>query len=161
MRPVLGQANDRFQKLYEDLHDKMLRVAYRMVGSVETAEDLVQNAFLLALFRENELMQHPNPEGWLMRVLQNLALNERRRVKRHPETSLDSLLNLAGETPANALEDMLPKQLSKADREILLWRFEQNMDYDEIAERLGISETGCRSRVFRAMKRCRELLQQT
>lgn len=161
MRPVLGQANDRFQKLYEDLHDKMLRVAYRMVGSVETAEDLVQNSFLLALFRENELMQHPNPEGWLMRVLQNLALNERRRVKRHPETSLDSLLDLAGETPANALEDMLPKQLSKADREILLWRFEQNMDYDEIAERLGISETGCRSRVFRAMKRCRELLQQT
>ena len=161
MRPVLGQANDRFQKLYEDLHDKMLRVAYRMVGSVETAEELAQNAFLLALFRENELMQHPNPEGWLMRVLQNLALNERRRLKSHPETSLDSLLDLAGETPANALEDMLPKQLSKADREILLWRFEQNMDYDEIAERLGISETGCRSRVFRAMKRCRELLQQT
>ena len=96
MRPVLGQANDRFQKLYEDLHDKMLRVAYRMVGSVETAEDLVQNAFLLALFRENELMQHPNPEGWLMRVLQNLALNERRRVKRHPETSLDSLLDQIG-----------------------------------------------------------------
>ena len=63
MRPVLGQANDRFQKLYEDLHDKMLRVAYRMVGSVETSEDLVQNAFLLALFRENELMRHPNPEG--------------------------------------------------------------------------------------------------
>ena len=137
MRPVLGQANDRFQKLYEDLHDKMLRVAYRMVGSVETSEDLVQNAFLLALFRENELMRHPNPEGWLMRVLQNLALNERRRVKRHPETSLDSLLNLAGETPANALEDMLPKQLSKADREILIWRFEQNMDYDEIADRIG------------------------
>ena len=161
MRPVLGQANDRFQKLYEDLHDKMLRVAYRMVGSVETSEDLVQNAFLLALFRENELMQHPNPEGWLMRVLQNLALNERRRLKSHPETSLDSLLDLAGETPANALEDMLPKQLSKADREILIWRFEQNMDYDEIAERLGISETGCRSRVSRAVKRCRELLQQT
>ena len=159
MRPVLGQANDRFQKLYEDLHDKMLRVAYRMVGSVETAEDLVQNSFLLALFRENELMQHPNPDGWLMRVLQNLALNERRRVKRHPETSLDSLLGLAGETPANALEDMMPKQLSKADREILIWRFEQNMDYDEIADLLGISETGCRSRVSRAVKRCRELMQ--
>ena len=94
-----------------------------------------------------------------MRVLQNLALNERRRVKRHPETSLDSLLNLAGETPANALEDMLPKQLSKADREILIWRFEQNMDYDEIADRLGISETGCRSRVSRAVKHCRELME--
>ena len=161
MRPVLGQANDRFQKLYEDLHDKMLRVAYRMVGSVETSEDLVQNTFLLALFRESELMQHPNPEGWLMRVLQNLALNERRRIQRHPETSLDTLLFVAGSEPASSLEEMLPKQLSPQEREILIWRFEENMDYDEIADRLGISETGCRSRVSRAVKRCRELLQQS
>ena len=96
-----------------------------------------------------------------MRVLQNFVMNERRRIKRHPEASLDSLLYMTGENLSNSLEEMLPKQLSQSDREILMWRFEQNMDYDEIAERLGISEVGCRSRVSRAVKRCRELLQQT
>lgn len=95
-----------------------------------------------------------------MRVLQNFVMNERRRIKRHPEASLDSLLYMTGENLSNSLEEMLPKQLSQSDREILMWRFEQNMDYDEIAERLGISEVGCRSRVSRAVKRCREFLQQ-
>lgn len=160
MRPALGQANNQFQKLYETLHDKMLRVAYRMVGNVDTAEDLVQNAFLLALFREDEVMRHPLPEGWLMRVLQNLARNEQKRAKQHPETSLDSLFYVAGETPSSSLDEVLPKQLSTQEREILIWRFEQNMNYSEIANRLGISEPGCRSRVSRAIKRCRELLQQ-
>ena len=147
----MGQANNQFQKLYETLHDKMLRVAYRMVGNVDTAEDLVQNAFLLALFREDEVMRHPLPEGWLMRVLQNLARNEQKRAKQHPETSLDSLFYVAGETPSSSLDEVLPTQLSTQERD---------MDYSEIANRLGISEPGCRSRVSRAIKRCRELLQQ-
>ena len=95
-----------------------------------------------------------------MRVLQNLARNEQKLAKQHPETSLDSLFYVAGETPSSSLDEVLPKQLSTQEREILIWRFEQNMDYSEIANRLGISEPGCRSRVSRAIKRCRELLQQ-
>ena len=47
--------------------------------------------------------------------------------------------------------------LSREDREILIWRFEEDLSYGELADRLGISETGCRSRVFRAVKRCRAL----
>ena len=53
--------------------------------------------------------------------------------------------------------DVIPRRLSPQDREVLLWRFEQGLDYDEIAEHLGISETGCRSRVSRSVRRCRAL----
>lgn len=151
----MSQANSRFQALYEELHDKMLRVAYRMTGSMDTAEDLVQETFLFALFRQDELLRHPLPEGWLMRTLQNLVLNERRKAAAHAEVPLDSLLNLADESAA-PLEEALPRQLSQQDREILIWRFEQDLDYSQIADRLGISETGCRSRVFRAIRRCRD-----
>ena len=73
----------QIQILYEALHDKMLKVAYRMIGNIETAEDLVQSTFLLALFHQQDLLNHPLPEGWLMKALQNLALNERRRINRH------------------------------------------------------------------------------
>ena len=157
----MSQTNRSFQELYEKLHDKMLRVAYRMVGNVETAEELVQDTFLLALFQKEKLALHPSPEGWLMRALQNLALNEQRRLKNHPQISLDSLLDVAGESHLNSIEEILPKQLSKQDCEILRWRFEQNMDYDKIADRLGISTSSCRSRVSRAVMRCKELLQQS
>ena len=154
----MSQASSRFQALYEELHDKMLRVAYRMTGSMDMAEDLVQETFLFALFRQDELLNHPLPEGWLMRTLQNLVLNERRKAAAHAEVPLDSLLNLAEEPTAAPLEEALPRQLSQQDREILIWRFEQDLDYSEIADRLGISETGCRSRVFRAIRRCRDLM---
>ena len=152
----MSQASSRFQALYEELHDKMLRVAYRMTGSMDAAEDLVQETFLFALFRQDELLRHPLPEGWLMRTLQNLVLNERRKAAAHAEVPLDSLLNLADESAAAPLEEALPRQLSQQDREILIWRFEQDLDYSQIADRLGISETGCRSRVFRAIRRCRD-----
>lgn len=54
-----------------------------------------------------------------------------------------------------SLDLLLPKQLSREEREILVWRFEQQMEYREIADRLGISEVGCRSRVSKAIAHCR------
>ena len=63
----------------------------------------------------------------------------------------------AGVTQRGALAETLPRQLSPQDREVLLWRFEQGLDYDEIANLLGISEVGGRSRVSRAVRRFRAL----
>ena len=159
MNIILRERNDRLQILYESLHDKMIKVAYRMIGNIETAEDLVQSTFLLALFHPKELLLHPSPEGWLMRVLQNLALNERRRLQRHQDISFDTLINVAGVSPASSIKEILPKKLPEHEKEILIWRFEENLDYDEIADRLGISPVGCRSRVSRAISHCRKLLE--
>lgn len=155
----MSQASSRFQALYEELHDKMLKTAYHLIGSIDTAEDLVQEAFLLGLFRQDELLSHPLPEGWLMQTLKNLALNERRRMQNHTPLSVDELFSLADKPPDTPLEDILPTKLSPQDRDVLIWRFEQDLSYAEIANRLGISETGCRSRAFRAIRRCKELLE--
>ena len=160
MNIILRERNDHLQVLYESLHDKMVKVAYRMIGDIETAEDLVQSTFLLALFNQKDLLNHPLPEGWLMKALQNLALNERRRINRHQSIPLDSLINVAGASPAASIKEIFPKKLSNQEREILIWRFEENLDYDEIADRLGISPVGCRSRVSRAISHCRKLLEE-
>lgn len=156
----MRERNDHLQMLYESLHDKMIKVAYRMIGNIETAEDLVQSAFLLALFHQKELQHHPSPEGWMMRVLQNLALNERRRLQRHQDISFDTLINVAGVPPATSVKEILPQKLPEHEQEILIWRFEENLDYDEIASRLGISPSGCRSRVCRAISHCRKLIEE-
>ena len=81
-----------FRSLYEKQYEKMFKLAYRMTGSIEKTQDLVQNAFLLALFRKEELMVHPKPEGWLMTALKNLIFNERRRSESHPEVPLESVI---------------------------------------------------------------------
>lgn len=59
------------------------------------------------------------------------------------------------------MELALPKQLSKEDREILILRFEQRLSYAEIGDRLGISEGACRSRLHRALQRCKRFLNDT
>ena len=153
----MDRDNEWIRTLYLQLDEKLVRVAYRLMGSTESAEDLVQQTFLLALFQGEALRTHPCPEGWLMKALHNLAMNERRRAARQQEVPLDALFDQAAESDSPPLAEALPRWLSPQDREVLLWRFEQGLDYDEIAERLGISEAGCRSRVSRAIRRCREL----
>jgi len=147
-----------FQSLYESNYEKMFKFSYRLIGSVESAQDLVHETFFLALFNQSKLSHHPNPEGWLMQTLKNLVQNERRRLQKHPVVSLETFSNVVGEENITSLELLLPKQLTKEEREILIWRYEEQMEYKDIADRLGISEVGCRSRVSRAIAHCKEFL---
>lgn len=76
----MDRDNEWIHTLYLQLYEKLFRAAYRLMGSPESAEDLVQQTFLLALFQGEALRTHPCPEGWLMKALHNLAMNERRRA---------------------------------------------------------------------------------
>ena len=100
--------NELIHTLYLQLYEKLFRVAYRMMGSSESAEDLVQQTFLLALFQGEALRAHPCPEGWLMKALHNLAINERRRTARRQEIPLDTLFDQAAGEASPPLAETLP-----------------------------------------------------
>lgn len=154
---VTGDWDALIVPLYKEEYNKLVRVAYRLTGNMETAEDLVHNTFLLAYFNIEKFSVHPKPKAWLMTTLINLVKNENRRMS-NQNLSINVLLNIPADQPPTRLSELLPTHLPAADQQLLIWRFEQQLDYREIAERLGISETGCRSRVSRALTRCRELL---
>lgn len=147
--------SDQIAALYETEFNKLYRVAYRLSGTEEAAKDLVQGVFLQALSHRATLLAHPQPEAWLMQTLCNLAKNAARRASLH-DISLETLFHIPTPEPAD-IEALLPDELPEDDRKILLWRFGQELDYRELSKRLGISEDGCRSRVARAIKRCRKL----
>ena len=92
-----------------------------------------------------------------MCTLKNLAANEVRLAENRLTIPLEEAL-LAAAEDGQTLEELLPVRLSAQDRRALLWRMEDQLSYTEMARRLGISETGCRSRVARAVARCRLLL---
>lgn len=155
----MSDYQDKFLKaLYESQYKKMMGVAYRMVGSMDISQDLVHEVFLLALLRWDELKNHPSPEGWLMLSLKNMAKNEQRRIQSRTPVSLDAMNDTPGGEIEMPLEFIIPKQLPKDDRDVLIWRFEQRMEYRDIADRLGISEGGCRSKVSRAIAQCKKYL---
>ena len=151
-------SEDFIAGLYRALYEKLFRIAYRMLGDTEQAGDAVQDVFLQVVFHRSKLMEHPNPEGWLVITLKNNIYNERRRSMAHQIVPLDDAAPVAEAEPETPLEMLLPQKLPQADREILFWRFVQDLDYREIADRLGISESSCRSRLSRAISRCRKLV---
>ena len=151
-------SEDFIAGLYRALYEKLFRIAYRMLGDTEQAGDAVQDVFLQVVFHRSKLMEYPNPEGWLVITLKNNIYNERRRSMAHQIVSLDEIAPVAEAEPETPLEMLLPEKLPQADREILFWRFVQDLDYREIADRLGISESSCRSRLSRAISRCRKLV---
>lgn len=148
-----------FEELYRSNRDLMLRYAYRLIGSVEKAEELVQEAFVLALLHEDELLRHPKPRSWLFVTLKYQLLNERRRKSSYSELPLESFAGLAAEAPGEPLEAALPRELSEEERRLLVWRFEQQLGYEEISARLGITQGACRLRVMRAVEKCRRALE--
>lgn len=71
----------------------------------------------------------------------------------HETPEAQVLENVAGETVANALE-----QMTADDRLILLLRYEQDLSGVEIASALGISASAARQRIFRALRRLARLM---
>lgn len=150
--------NSFLSELFQREYPTLIQKAYRLTGSRYLAEDLIQEAFLLALVHCNELICHPSPGGWISITIFNLARNERRRIESHPEISLEEAIDLPTCGSSCSLDELLPLQLSESDRQLLIWRFEQQLDYREIASRLGIAEGACRARVFRILKKCKDIL---
>ena len=151
--------NDFIMPLYNEEHERLFKVAYRRTKNWELAQDLVHDVFLLAIFNQSKLMQHPKPGAWLMQTLQNLIMNEMRSPS-HKDIPLDAV----AEVPARAVDlplgSLLPTQLQPKEREILIWRFEQNMSYSEMSDRLGISEDLCRKWVSQAVIKCRKFMRE-
>ncbi len=143
--------------LYEREYDTLCRSAYRMLGDWDAAQDLVQDTFLLALLKQEELPCHPAPGAWLTETLRNLIRNERRRLVSHGEVPLADVELLPAEAPT-AFADILPTSLTAEERELLTGRFERQMSYRELGAMLGISDGACRVKLFRTVEKCRKLL---
>ena len=83
-------------------------------------------------------------------------LNQRRLVASHNEVPYPE--ELPATDTGNDLIELLPAGLSQEDQDIIRMKYEMGLDHTEIANRLGVSETACRSRLSRALSRCKKLL---
>jgi RNA polymerase sigma-70 factor (ECF subfamily) len=164
----MGKVRDKCQDkhiFYTDLYEAnvkdLSRYAYRITGNYELAPDLVHEAFLILFLRIEYVMAHPNPAGWLHKTLEHVCQKKLRQwagKKEMPlkEAIIASLMDKASASGDTLLE-ILPITLSEEDRQILVLRFQEQLSYAEIANRLGIEEPTCRKRVSRAVQHCADL----
>ena len=86
-RRIAGEARDRvrFEEDALELSDQIYRVARRLTGSREEAEDLVQETYARAFRNWRSFTPGTNLRAWLFRILTNLNIDRGRREQRTPD----------------------------------------------------------------------------
>ncbi len=142
-------------KLYKMYSKAMYNIAIRMTGDRETAEDILQDAFIKAFTEIEKLIDEKAFGGWLKRIVINRCLDEIRKQKN--VASFDMLAEkhseIAEEINENVDVEMVHnmiKRLPEGARQVLVLRALEGYRYAEIAERLDITESTAKTQFFRA-----------
>ncbi|MDO4718918.1 MAG: RNA polymerase sigma factor SigE [Propionibacteriaceae bacterium] len=155
-------------ELVAEHSERVHRLAYRLTGNRQDAEDLTQDVFV-RVFRSIHTFQPGTLEGWLHRITTNLFLDSARRRQRirmdalteapehiwgqasspeqlHADGSLDADV-------AQALAELKPQQ-----RVAVVLCDIEGLSYEEIAQVLGVKLGTVRSRIARGRAQLREAL---
>ncbi|MCC6263255.1 MAG: sigma-70 family RNA polymerase sigma factor [Bryobacterales bacterium] len=157
------QASELVHALFSSWYPTLVRLVIRDAGSLEAAEDAVQETFIALYHALREGQQIENPKGWSLRV----ARRQISRSWREPENRLhhESLHILeylpqgrAGQGEPSLENDAVATMLdllSQRESEVLLLRL-QALKYKEIAEQLGISPNTVNTLLLRALKKLQQ-----
>jgi RNA polymerase sigma-70 factor (ECF subfamily) len=155
---------------FEALRPPAFAIAYRMLGSVSEAEDVVQEGFL-RLHRARDAGERiESPRAYLSTVVSRLALDQLRSARVRRETYVgewlpEPLVASADDDPARRAEMadslslaflVLLESLSPEQRAAFLLREVFDEPYDRIAEIVGTSEQNARQLAARARRHVEE-----
>lgn len=144
-------------------HAELYRYAFRLCGRAPDAEDLVQQTFLIAQRKSDQIRDPSCARSWLFRVLRNCFLKTRRQKQPIPaatlELEVDDLPRDVDETEVDSeqLQQALDALSDEYRMVVVMFYFEQ-LSYREIAEQLELPLGTVMSRLSRAKGRLREIL---
>ncbi|WP_067660056.1 RNA polymerase sigma factor [Nocardia harenae] len=168
---LVGRARDGDVRAYEELvlryQARMFRLAVRVLADRADAEDVVQEVFLTAWRRLDQLADETAFVGWLYRMTTNRCLNviraRRPRVELDPETAESPRTDTRPEHAAQvngqlgavhaALATLTPEQ-----RACWLLREVDGLSYEEIADAVGAGPAAVRGRIARARAQLSEVM---
>lgn len=167
-----------FARLLAAHQDKLYRVAYRMAGHHEDAQDLLQDALLEAYRSFKKFQRGSYFDKWLYRIMTNTFIDRQRHKKRvGPTESLDAptlgesegagreIPDWADEPSRRVLEDKFDEPVQKAldalppeFRMVLILSDVEEFSYEEISEMMDTPIGTVRSRLHRARAMMRQKL---
>jgi len=143
---------ESIEELFTALEIPLLTYARRFAPNADMAEDFIQEAFLRLHAQFGEIR---SPKSWLYRTVHNLALNHQRDeakvvpMRATADTEDDPVAALVDSRPlpgeqlsqregVRLMEKYLEK-LDPRDQEIIQLKFHENLSYQQISERTGLS----------------------
>jgi RNA polymerase sigma-70 factor (family 1) len=157
----LPDSGDFLSRLFAESHRALRKYVRGLVGSREKAEDIVQEAFLRTYQRRGQLM---TPRAFLFSAARNLAIDARRHERVAKTDSVgdieaSSVVSRGGTPEDHVLSEERSRLLKRAIehlppqcRAVFALRVFHAYSYEEIAERLGISQKTVEKHVGRGLK---------
>jgi len=154
-------------ELYQLYAKAMLNVAFRIVGNIAEAEDVLQEAFVDAFAKLKDFRQDTTFGLWLKQIVINRSINLLRKRKLElVELDGEQLENLADEAAED--EDEIKYQAARVKdtimelpdgyRLVISLYLLEGYDHEEIGQILNISENTSRTQFLRAKRKVLELL---
>ena len=162
-------------RLIEQYQFRLFRYLVYITGDRTRAEDFFQETWIRVLERGHQYDGKSRFEGWLFAIARNLVIDWQRQRKTQ---SLDTLtdpeqpnpLQIKDERSTSALEAVLSTeqdaqvqgalgQIAAVYREVLLLRFQEELQIEEIAAVLGAPASTVKSRLYRGLAALRQTLQ--
>ena len=157
--------------------DMVFTTAARLIGDDRQAEDIAQEVFLKAYENFDQLRTSSSAGGWLKTVSRNLSLNHIFRYRRRwrmfsemrredseedePQVEFavpdDVIAGVDADVRHGLVEDALQHLPERQRLPLVLYHFEE-LSYEEIAERLGVSLAKVKTDIFRARAALAKLL---
>ena len=160
------QTSDDRASTFEAHRPRLFGIAYRMLGAVEDAEDVLQDAYLR--WHQAKLDAIRSHEAWLVAVVTRLSIDRLRRLATERAAYVGNWLPEPIATPSSAPDGraelasdlsmaflVLLERLAPEERAAFLLREVFGAEYAEIAEVLDKSGAACRQMVHRARERVR------
>jgi RNA polymerase sigma-70 factor (ECF subfamily) len=150
-------------------HEAAFRVAVSLVRDEDTAQDVVQDAFLKAFRALDGFRGDASFRTWVLTIAGNEARGALRKSGRRRETGLDDVGPVASVEagPADAVEladesakaRRMLERLPEKQRLSVGLRIDEGLSFREIGEVIGSSEGAARVNYFHGIRRLRELLE--
>jgi len=171
---IKGDHEERFLKAFDEYNDALFRHAFMRISNRERALDLVHDAYTKVWSYIRGGYEIDNFRPFLYKVLNNLIIDEYRKRK---ELSLDAMMEVEGvdegsfdELSENTVESLaatidgrkafeLLVELPDQYREVIIYRFIDQLGPREISELIEESENVVSVRIHRALKMLRQRIE--
>jgi RNA polymerase sigma-70 factor (ECF subfamily) len=164
---------DAYRVLVERHSRRIFHLAYRMTGSEQDAEDLVQETFMRAFQQLDGFTARSQFGTWIYRIAVNCAIDIMRKHQRRDEPfepiDPESGIPLVADTPgpdrlvfSGEMQQRVKSaldQLSPMERAAFVLRHYEGKCIEEISDTLGLANGATKQAVFRAVQKIRRSLQ--
>lgn len=154
---------ETFKKVFLPYHQKLYRIAYRIVQNTANAEDIVQESFIKLWNKRDELENIDNTEAFAIIILRNTCLDYLRKTKNDYHTSYDADIpeTVSLSTQIEIQDDAkyvksLINKLPEQQRQVMMLKHWDGYTDEEIESMTGISPGNIRVILSRARKTIRE-----